>query len=287
MSKVLTNKTELKKDKIIQGMEGLAKLELDVDGKSKTFIKKVKVKPPLLIQKAMYLDPMFPNKAKICLMSSAGGILEGDRLKIDIIARQKTDAYISTQAATKIYKAENHLASQHIDVFLEKESFLEYLPKQIIPHKSARFYQEANFRLEDSATMLYSETISAGRIAHGEKFDFESLVFRLNAYDTKNKLLFSEAINMEPHNKTKFANLFGNKNLYSTIYIISKQINSEKLDNQIFELLKNKPMMSCSQLPNNSGIVLRLLSNSTDEITDVISIIRQMVRKHLKKSQLG
>ena len=169
---------------------------------------------------------------------------------------------------------------------MEKESYLEYLPKQIIPHKSARFYQEANFRLEDSATMLYSETISAGRIAHGEKFDFESLVFRLNTYDTKNKILFSEAINMEPHKKTEFANLFGNKNLYSTIYIISKQINSEKLDNQIFDILKNKPMMSCSQLPNNSGIVLRILSDSTDEITDVISIIRQMVRNHLEKFKL-
>ena len=100
MSKILTNPTELKKGKFIQGMEGLAKLELDVDKESRTFIKNVKVKPPILIQKAMYLDPMFPNKAKIYLMSSAGGILQGDRIKIEIIARKKTDTYISTQAAT-------------------------------------------------------------------------------------------------------------------------------------------------------------------------------------------
>lgn len=288
MRKILINKTDVKKNKIIQGMEGFAQLELEVDKESKTFIKNLKVKPPLLIQKAMYLDPMIPKSAQIYIMSSAGGILQGDRLKIDILARKKTDAYITTQAATKIYKSEKKSAFQRIDVFLEKESYLEYLPKQIIPHKSARFLQEVNFRLDDSATMLYSETISAGRIAHGEKFDFESLVFRLNANDTRNKLLFSEAINIEPQNKKeKFESLFGNKNLYSTIYIISKAINSEKLDSQINDLIKTKSMMSCSQLPNNSGIVVRILSDSIDEIAEVTSVIRQVVRKHLAKSQLN
>jgi urease accessory protein len=246
----------------------------------------LKVKPPLLIQKAMYHEPSMPKAAQIYIMSSAGGILQGDKLKIDIIARKKTNAYITTQAATKIYKSENQYALQQIDVLLEKDSYLEFLPKQIIPHKSAQFKQEVNFTIDDDATLLYSETISAGRIAHGEKFDFESLIFRLNAYDSSKKILFSEAINIEPQNKKEeFEKLFGNNILYSSIYIISKASNSENLDSHIFQILKTKPIMSCSQLPNNSGIVVRILSNSNDEISDVISEIKQLVRKHLCKSQ--
>jgi urease accessory protein len=281
-------KTNQKTSKVFTGMQGLAHLELEADEHSKTFIKNLKVKPPLLIQKAMYHEPSMPKAAQIYIMSSAGGILQGDKLKIDIIARKKTNAYITTQAATKIYKSENQYALQQIDVLLEKDSYLEFLPKQIIPHKSAQFKQEVNFTIDDDATLLYSETISAGRIAHGEKFDFESLIFRLNAYDSSKKILFSEAINIEPQNKKEeFEKLFGNNILYSSIYIISKASNSENLDSHIFQILKTKPIMSCSQLPNNSGIVVRILSNSNDEISDVISEIKQLVRKHLCKSQLN
>ena len=129
-------------------MEGLAHLELEADLESKTFIKTLKAKPPLLIQKALYPNPSLPTTAHIYIMSSAGGILQGDNIEIKIVSRKNTDTYITTQAATQIYKAENQGATQHIDVSLEKNSYLEYLPKQIIPHKSARFYQEVNFTLQ-------------------------------------------------------------------------------------------------------------------------------------------
>ena len=268
-------------------MNGLAHLELESDLESKTFIKTLKAKPPLLIQKALYPNPSLPKTAHVYIMSSAGGILQGDNLEIKIVSRKNTDAYITTQAATKIYKSENQISTQHIDVTLEKNSYLEYLPKQIIPHKSAHFFQEVNFTLNPTSTLLYSETISAGRIAHGEKFDFESLVFRLIAHDTNKKILFSEALNIEPQNqKEKFQILFGNKNIYTTIYIISQKINLENLDSEIFQVLKTKNLMSCSQLPNNSGIVIRILSDSIDEIEDVISVIRQIVRKLVPKTRM-
>ncbi len=269
------------------GMKGLAHVELESDLESKTFIKTLKSKPPLLIQKALYPNPSLPTTAHIYIMSSAGGILQGDNIEIKIVSRKNTDTYITTQAATQIYKAENQGATQHIDVSLEKNSYLEYLPKQIIPHKSARFFQEVNFILDPNSTLLYSETISAGRIAYGEKFDFESLIFRLNAYDTNNKILFSEALNIEPQNqKEKFQVLFGNKNIYSTIYIISQIINLENLDSEIFQLLNTKNLMSYSQLPNNAGIVIRILSDSIDEIDDLTSAIRQLVRKLVPKSTM-
>ena len=79
---------------------------------------------------------------------------------------------------------------------------------------------------------------------------------------------------------------FGNKNNYCTIYIISKVINLENLDSEIFQLLKTKNLMSCSQLPNNSGIVIRILSDSIDEIEDVISAVREIVRKLVPKTTM-
>jgi urease accessory protein len=266
------------------GMDGFANIELESDENSKTFIKKLKTKSPILVQKALYNDYTDPNKAHIYLMSSAGGMLQGDTLKINIHAKDNTKAFVTTQAATKIYKAENRGCRQYIDISVGKESFLEFLPKQIIPHKDSKFYQEVNISFDTSSTLIYSEIISAGRIAHGEKFDFDSIRMRFNCTDENNKILFSESSNFEPkNNKTKFNSLFGNQNLYSIIYIISQQIDSDRLTQNIYEFFKTNSLIGCSQLPNNSGIVIRILSNSIDEINDLISTIKKFTYTDLSE----
>ncbi len=273
------------KNKLIRGgMDGFAYIEVASDKNSRTFIKNLKTKSPILVQKALYSDPTNPKKAHIYLMSSAGGMLQGDTLKIDIIARKNTETFVTTQAATEIYKSENQNCCQHVKILVEKDSFLEYLPKQIIPHKHAKFFQNVNIRIDESSTLIYSEIISAGRIAYGEKFDFNSIRLRLNCTDQNNRILFSESSNFEPeNNKTKFNSLFGNQNLYSTIYIVSQKIDSEKLCLQIYEFFKTDSLIGYSQLPNNSGVVIRILSNSIDKINNSISIIQQLTYNHFLK----
>ncbi len=276
------------KNKLIRGgMDGFAYIEVASDKNSKTFIKNLKSKSPILVQKALYSDPSNPHKAHIYLMSSAGGMLQGDTLKIDITARKNTETFVTTQAATEIYKSENQNCCQHVKILVEKNSFLEYLPKQIIPHKHAKFFQNVNIRIDESSTLIYSEIISAGRIAYGEKFDFNSIRLQLNCTDQNSRTLFSESSNFEPkNNKTKFNSLFGNQNLYSTIYIVSQKIDFEKLSLQIYELFKINSLIGCSQLPNNSGAVIRILSNSIDKINDSISTIRQLTYNQcLKKTR--
>ncbi len=85
-------------------MEGFVQLEMEGRKDGKTVIKNLMVKPPLLIQKAMYPDANNPSTAHIYIMSSACGILQGDRLKIDIRASQNSNVFVTTQSATKIYK---------------------------------------------------------------------------------------------------------------------------------------------------------------------------------------
>ncbi|MFB5630423.1 MAG: urease accessory protein UreD [Nitrosopumilaceae archaeon] len=265
-------------------MEGLAELEL-VGGKDcKTVIKKLLVKPPLLIQKAMYLDQNNPGTAHIYIMSSACGILQDDKITINIKASENSNAFITTQSATKIYKTEQKRSNQVINIFVEKNSFLEFLPKQIIPHKLAEFYQKVNIKIDPSSTLIYSENISCGRIAYGEEFDFTSLIFRTNAVNEKEDILFSDAINIEPSKrKYVFKNLFGKKKIFSTTYIISKVLDNEKLDYKINLILKNNKMFGgVSQLPNNSGLIIRILSDSIDEIENNILEITDYIKKSYK-----
>ncbi len=272
---------------ISNGMYGFANIELASDKNSKTFIKNLKTKSPILVQRALYNDPQRSKKAHIYLMSSAGGMLQGDILKININARKNTETYITTQAATKIYKSENRASNQDVKIVVENNSILEYLPKQIIPHKHAKFVQNVDIEIDSSSILIFSEIISAGRIAYGEKFDFDSVKLRLNCTDNHCNLLFSESVNLEPTNKKiKLNLLFGNQNFYSTIYIISQKIDSEKLCLNIYDLFKTNSLIGCSQLPNNSGVVIRILSNSIDETNNFISTIRKLSSDHISELKL-
>jgi len=262
---------------------GIIKIELATDTDSKTFIKDLQTKAPLLIQKAMYPDTKFPKTAHIYIMSSSGGILQGDKMEIDIIAGENTSSYVTTQAATKIYKMEKSHASQYVNVTTQNDSYVEFLPNQIIPYKSSKFYQEVNLKIGTNSTMIYSEIISAGRLASGEKFDFDICFLRLTTYDENDKILFSDVLNMEPKKNSKeFEYLFANKTICSTIYIITKSAKYEKMSSEINLAIKTKSMLAgYSALPYDSGMVVRILSNSIDDIKDLISTIVNIVRMNV------
>ncbi len=259
------------------GMHGFANIELECDKNSKTFVKKLKTSPPILVQKALYTETTRPNKAHIYLMSSAGGMLQGDTLEINVLAKKNTDTYITTQAATKVYKSENSDCRQYINITVEKDSFFEFLPQQIIPHKDSKFFQDVKISIDESSAMIYSEILTTGRIAHGEIFDFDSIRLRLSCSDQNGRILFTDSSNIEPkNNKTKLNSLFGYQKIYATIFIISQKIDSENLCSELNEFFKTNNLIGFSHLPNNSGVVIRILSNSIDEINNSISKIRKL-----------
>ena len=182
---------------------------------------------------------------------------------------------------------EKRYASQYVNIYTQNGSYLEFIPNQIIPYKLSKFYQEVNLKIGTNSTVIYSEIISAGRMASGEKFDFDICFLRLTAYDENDKLLFSDVLNMEPKKNSKeFEYLFANKTICSTVYVITKLVKYEEIDSEISSAMKSKSVLAgCSALPYDSGMVVRILSNSIDEIKDLISTIVNIIRMRVPQNQ--
>lgn len=271
--------------KKIPRQNGIIKVELESDENSKTFIKSLECKAPFLVQKAIYPDSRYPHFAHVYMMSSSGGILQGDKLDIDIILGKGALARITTQSATKIYKMKYGFASQYIDITSESESYLEFVPHQIIPFKSSRFYQEVNLNVEKNSTVVYSEIVSAGRIASGEKFDFDVCFLRTSAYQ-EGRLLFTDVMNMSHENKAMLESLFGSKYILSSIYVISDSIEHEKIDLVINLAMKNNSLLaSYSSLPHGCGIIVRILADSVYEIVELTEAITEITKNHSYKTR--
>ena len=278
-------KSYTNKESKMPGKNGTIKIELQTnDDDSKTYIKSLLSKAPFLIQKAMYPDLEHPHFAHIYIMSSSGGILQGDEQKIDITMGKNAIARITTQSATKIYKMEGGYASQFINIHSQEGSYLEFIPHQIIPFKSSRFYQEVNLEVEENAILIYSEIISAGRIASGEKFDFDLCFLRTSAH-RDGQTLFTDVMNLSHKDKTNLESIFGEKNIFSTVYMIGCSTQIEKIVNEINLATENTSLLaSCSTLPRDSGIIVRMLGNSVSEIMNLTESLTSILRDITKKN---
>jgi urease accessory protein len=266
------------------GKNGTIKIELQANEDSKTYVSSLLSKAPFLIQKAMYPDAAYPHFAHVYMMSSSGGILQGDEQEIHVIMGKNAAARITTQSATKIYKMENGYASQYIDIHSQEGSYLEFVPHQIIPFKSSRFYQEVNLEVENNSVLIYSEIISAGRIASGEKFDFDLCFLRTSAH-RNGKTLFRDVMSLNHKDKASLESLFGGKDVFSTIYIIGSTIQIEQIVNEVSLATRNASFLAgCSSLSYDSGVIVRILADSVSEIVALTESIASVMRSSTKKN---
>ena len=266
-----------------EGTTGSARIRFSCGRSSRTAISHLETKSPLLVQRALYPDSNLSNMAHVYLMSSAGGVLQGDRFEIEIEAEANTMARITTQSATKIYKMEKGYALQKINITANKGCYVEFVPRSLIPFRASRFCQDVTIRASTGSTVLYSETVSAGRTASGERFDFDACFLRMRTLDSKDRLLFSDVCNIEPSldKKETFERLFGGKSIWSTIYIVTPSGNRASMDKEIAKAFRENSMLAGrSFLPNEGGLLVRMLDDSIDRIEEMISLVTEIVRSH-------
>jgi len=267
------------------GKIGFLKLTLESDSqRNKTTITKQISRVPLYVQKALYYDETIPSMAHVFVLSPSGGILQGDRYRTDIELKNGAISHITTQGATRMYKMNSNYATQMINLNVGKNCYLEFLPEQLIPYKNSRYYQRATFNVDDSATLVYSETIVPGRVAMGELFDYDICCLKTLCYDDKQEMKFHDNCILEPKKQTMNSlGIFGNKTAHSMMYVVTKQECIEELYETINQLFKDNDEIigGASILPNNSGLSVRVLSNSSELNKTTVYNIAQIVRKQI------
>lgn len=267
------------------GKIGFLKLTLESDSqRNKTIITEQLSRVPLYVQKALYYDETIPSMAHIFVLSPSGGVLQGDRYRTDIELKNGAISHITTQGATRIYKMNSNYATQMINLNVGKNCYLEFLPEQLIPYKNSRYYQRATFNVDDSATLVYSETIVPGRVAMGELFDYDVCCLKTLCYDDKQEMKFHDNCILEPKKqRMNSLGIFGNKTAHSMMYVVTKQECIEELYEAINQLFKDNDEIigGATILPNNSGLSVRVLSNSSELNKITVYNIAQIVRKQI------
>lgn len=266
------------------GKVGILDLELQRNDTGKTVLTKQFSQVPLFIQRTLYPEESLPDMAYLYVISPSGGILQGDRYKMDISLKNKAISHMTTQGATRIYSMNSNYSSQIINITVEEDCYFEYIPEQIIPYKNSRYYQKVNLNVHDNSTLIYSEVLTPGRVAMNESFEYDICYLRMHCTNQDNKIRFLENTKIEPKKQTvKDFVILGEYDTVGTVYILTRKENVIELENIINQAIKNpdKVSIGTSITPDESGIIIRILGNKTEDIFDVIFKILEISRKNI------
>ncbi|MFZ0514096.1 MAG: urease accessory protein UreD [Candidatus Nitrosopolaris sp.] len=256
-------------------------LEQDQE-RGKTVVKEQYSKVPLFTQRALYLEESFPSMAYIYIMSPSGGILQGDRYRMDIVLKNKACAHITTQGAMRVYRMERNYATQIVNVVVDEGCYLEFVPDQIIPYRDSRFYQTVNLKVHENGTMIYSEMIVPGRVASGESFQYDICYMKALAKNQQDKLRFIDIAILEPKKRNlNTVGILGTFDVVGSTYILTKTDYVKELNDEINSGLQKFPHFSggASILPYNSGVIVRMLGNVASDLRNAIYEIIKITRR--------
>ena len=192
-----------------------------------------------------------------------------------------SEAVLTTQASSKIYKSENSIPSkQYTNLYLEKNSRLEFINDSVILYKDAVYEQSTDIYLEEGSTLIYSDGITAGWSPDGKLFQYKSARIKTNLY-LEGELIYLDNLKIIPseYEVQSFGILEGYKN-FGTMLVIDKRVNKE-LIKKLREETKNLDLdvKFGISLLEKDGFIIRILGNLTQDIQKVINKVHTYLRQ--------
>lgn len=234
----------------------------------------------LKLSRPLYIEhtPMY------YLLHTGGGYVGGDIYEQTICVEAAASLLLTTQSATKIYKATTP-SKQLTTIRLHGQSDLTLLQDPIIAYEGARFEQRTNVHMTSSSTLHYSEIFTAGWAEDGRLFTYDELYTHFDI-TMDGKKIYIDRVKWGNNNQRTMLQ-------YGTFTHYGSYICIQQLDGQFFEALQQLIAQYTEANIGYSkigiyGFTLKILANSTQLIEAVILKAYNLTRiaKNLKPLQI-
>ncbi|WNI16196.1 urease accessory protein UreD [Actinacidiphila sp. ITFR-21] len=225
-------------------------------------------KSPLQIMRPLWIDPMMPGMSHVYLMSTGGGVAQADRYRMDFRCGPGTEVHLTTQAATKVFRMEHDYASQRVHLTAEDGSYVEYLPDPLIPFRDARYYQRTEVTVAPGATVVIGDTLTAGRLARGERHDYRVLATDLHIRRPDGTLLAVDTLRLAPgsgrgRSEVAGPGVFAGHDHVASVFVVTDRAPAAEVASALHHALADLgPLYGASVLPGECGAWVRVLGDS-------------------------
>lgn len=166
--------------------------------------------------RVLFPDPEPGDPPQAILITTSGGVTDGDRLSMAVEVGPGAAAVAATQAAEKIYRAARTSEHCHMEVTVTvgDGAVLDWLPQETIVFEGARLKRRTTADVGAGASLLACEMVVLGRAASGERFTGGLL---LDSWSVKRagKLVWTDTLRVE--GETPLGAGFGTANALATV----------------------------------------------------------------------
>lgn len=111
------------------------------------------------------------SHAEAVIINTGGGVVGGDRIKLDFTIAEGADATVTTQAAERIYRSTGLDSEIDTRLRVSNRARLIWAPQETILFSGARLRRRYEVDVASSARLLFAESMIFGRVASGEVMD--------------------------------------------------------------------------------------------------------------------
>ena len=201
-----------------------------------------------------------------------GGLVDGDRVRLEVGVGEGAAAVLSTQGETRVYRSPHGCRS---DLFaqVENNALLAVLPDPTVCFAGARYQQRTEIVLAPGAALVLVDAFLSGRSASGERWAFEryvsELILRLG-----DRVILAEKILLDPEHGP-IAERFGRFDVFATLLIAGDRLHiyrdalCQKLD-----ALPAPPRARLVESANPLGEQALLVRIAAVSVEDVLRTVR-------------
>ena len=207
------------------------------------------------------------NAAWIVTSSLGGGLVDGDHVALDVVIEAGATGLVTTQASSKVYKG---TSSQRLAVRVHGDGCALVVPDPIVPYRDASYTQVTRIALDPEGSLVLSDVVTAGRIAHGERWACTRFDATLAISVAGRKVLHDRVVldGDIAQKMTRFAAM-------GTAVLIGPRVGA--LGRAALELgaVSKRASVVVAGSPLGNGAILRLAG---DQIESVVATLRDILR---------
>ena len=174
---------------------------------------------------------------------------------------------------------------------MEDNAYFEYMPDLTIPCEHSRYLTDTRIEMGENATMLYGEVLVPGRIHHKpeEYFGFDVFSSCVRGYDKQGCETFCEKFILEPkRGNIQQLGVMNGFDVFANVIVLTPKHFADQIFAQmgVDYDIKKQLASGLSQLPNDAGLVFKVLGKEVKPVRERIHEFWRVVRKVVKGTEL-
>jgi urease accessory protein len=257
-----------------------------------TVLAELESRAPCMAQRALYPEPALPDLAWLFMISTAGCVLQGDRLALEVRLAPGARAHVTTQSATKVHTMDANYAVQTQSIALADGAYLEFMPEPLIPHRGARYLADTRITIAPTATLLYSEILQPGRKHHhpDECFGATVLSLALGAERPDGQALFTEKLVIEPARRAmRQTGVMDAFDVFGNVVLLTPKDAADRIHARLDAEVDhaNGLAFGACRLPNDAGLVFKVLGRETAQVKAKVREFWAIARHEITGTELA